>query len=171
MWKKSLIVIFIIAALSAGAFAGYKYFSKGSEKGVEETEELDYSLLDSDEEYDESEDDDYNGISFSEEDDGYKMKIVKTTPDFFIGSWMSTSDRAVYYYGDVELKIKDDKTWTGTITGENLKGTWTFSDNKMHMKDVVLEFNFDLAFISTGKLVMIEYLEEGDELHTVLTRK
>jgi len=171
MGKKIIIALMVIAIVGAAIFAAVKLIDKEPADSATEQEDLNYVPLDSDmPEDEESGDGDYNGISFSEEDDGYNLKKVKASPEMFVGSWISTSDRAVYYYGDVELTIKDNKTWKGTITGEELKGTWSFNGNTMHMNDVVLDFDFDLAFSSTGKLIMIERMEDG-ELHTVLIRK
>lgn len=174
MWKRILIILTVIVVIAGASFATAKLLiNRDAATSDAGNENLDYDPSDYEDvivEEDESTDEDYNGISYKEEGDNYTVKKVKASPEMFIGTWRSTSDRAIYYYGDVELTIKDNGTWKGIITEEDVKGTWTFSGNTMHMNDVVVDFDFDLAFNNTGKLLMIERLEDG-ELHTVLTRK
>lgn len=118
----------------------------------------------------EDEDEEYSGISFEEEADEYVLQKKHSKASDFVGTWVSTSDKSTYLYGNVELKINKNGSWTGNITEEKLKGTWKFNKDTMHMKDVVLEFEFDLAFNKDGNLIMVESAEDGN-INTVLTRK
>ena len=110
-----------------------------------------------------------SGITFEEENENAKIEEVKTPVDKYYGKWAAPSDRAIYLYGNVELQINEDGTWTGTITDEKISGKWKEEGNRIHMTSDV--FNFDLVFEKSGKLIMIETLEDGRVMHTVLTKE
>lgn len=108
------------------------------------------------------------GISFDEEIEDAQLEFVESDTSAYIGSWESTSDRATYLYGNVDLTIKDDGTWTGNITEEDFEGTWEAAGDHIHMNNEI--FSFDLSFEKSGKLILIE---TGDDhvFYTVLTEK
>lgn len=109
-----------------------------------------------------------NGISFEQEEDGAKLAFVEKDPSDFYGSWTATSDRAIYLYGNIDITVNSNGTWTGDITGEKLGGKWKQVGDRLHMDDDL--FSFDLAFESSGELILIE---TGDDysFNTVMTRK
>ena len=109
-----------------------------------------------------------SGISFAQEDDEAKLRFVEKDPSEFYGSWTATSDKAIYLYGNIDITVNSNGTWTGDITGEKLGGKWKQVDDHLHMYDEL--FSFDLAFESSGELMLIE---TGDDysFNTVMTRK
>lgn len=109
-----------------------------------------------------------NGISFEQEDEGAEIVLVETDPSKFFGSWTATSDKAIYLYGNIDITVNENGTWTGDITGEKLGGKWEQVGDRLHMDDDL--FSFDLAFESSGELLLIE---TGDDytFNTVMTRK
>ena len=109
-----------------------------------------------------------NGIFFDEEAEDAKLKMVKADPSEFVGSWEATSDHAVYFYGNIDITIKADGTWTGNITEEDCTGTWEEQGDHLHMTSEL--FSFDLGFEESGKLIMTETGEDY-VLNTVLTKK
>lgn len=109
-----------------------------------------------------------NGIFYEEEGEGAPLSFVKADPSRFYGKWTATSDQALYMYGNVDLIISSNGTWTGSITDEKLGGQWKIVDDHMHMDNDM--FSFDLSFEESGKLIMREALEDGGELRTVLTK-
>lgn len=109
-----------------------------------------------------------NGTFYSEEEEGATIDIVEADSSKFVGAWTCTSEKAEYLYGDIELTVNSDNTWSGIITDENLEGTWELDGDKMHMNSEL--FSFDLAYSNTGNLLMIETQSDGD-IVTVLTAK
>ncbi|MBR3124358.1 MAG: hypothetical protein IKF42_02875 [Mogibacterium sp.] len=109
-----------------------------------------------------------NGISFAEEDENAKIKIVEKDPSEFYGSWTATSDKAIYLYGNIDITVNPDGTWTGDITGEKLGGKWEQVGDHLHMEDPL--FSFDLAYEASGKLLLVETGDDGN-FNTVLTKK
>ena len=109
-----------------------------------------------------------NGIAFDEEDENAKVVLVKKEPSEFYGSWTATSDKAIYLYGNLDITVNPDGTWKGNITEENLGGKWKQVGDHLHMDNEM--FSFDLAYESSGKLLLIETGEDAD-FKTVLTKK
>lgn len=109
-----------------------------------------------------------NGISFKQEDDDAKLVIVDKDPSEFYGSWTATSDKAIYLYGNIDITVNENGTWTGNITDEKLGGKWEKVDDHLHMVSEL--FSFDLEFESSGELIL---KETGDDytFNTVMTRK
>ena len=109
-----------------------------------------------------------NGIAFDQEEENAKLAFIERDPSAFYGSWTATSDKAVYLYGNIDVTVKQDGTWTGNITGEKLGGKWEQVGDRLHMDNDM--FSFDLAFESSGELILIE---TGDDysFNTVMTKK
>jgi hypothetical protein len=109
-----------------------------------------------------------NGISFKQEEDGAKLVIVDKDPSEFYGSWTATSDKAIYLYGNIDITVNENGTWTGNITGEKMGGKWKKVDDHLHMDSEL--FSFDLEFESSGELIL---KETGDDytFNTVMSRK
>ena len=109
-----------------------------------------------------------NGIVFDQEEDDAKLAFIERDPSDFYGSWTATSDKAIYLYGNIDITVKQDGTWTGNITGEKLGGKWEQVGDRLHMDNDL--FSFDLAFESSGELILIE---TGDDysFSTVMTNK
>ena len=106
------------------------------------------------------------GISYDEEIEGNEVNKTVSDPTFFIGSWTAPSDRAKYLYGNVDIKVKEDGTWSGNITGENLSGKWSEKGDCLLMKSDLI--TFELARDTSGKVIMID---KKKEVNTVLVRK
>ena len=109
-----------------------------------------------------------NGIFYEEAGEGAPLSFVEADPSRFYGKWTATSDQALYMYGNVDLVVNSNGTWTANITDEKLGGPWKMVDDHMHMEDDM--FSFDLSFEESGKLIMREDLGDGGELRTVLTK-
>lgn len=114
-----------------------------------------------------------NGIYFEEEDDGAEIVTVKSSPEDFVGSWEATSGQALYQYGNVDIKIRIDGTWSGNIAEDDLKGKWTQTDKGLHCSSDMFEFT--LAFTKDDVLVMQTVPEKDNPedviITTVLTKK
>ena len=109
-----------------------------------------------------------NGIAFDEEEEDAKVVLVEKDPSEFYGSWTATSDKAIYLYGNLDITVNSDGTWSGNITEENLGGKWKQVGDHLHMDNDM--FSFDLAYESSGKLLLIE-TGDGADFKTVLTKK
>lgn len=154
---KRLMIILLAMMLIVMTFASC---SKKETPADESTDQTTEQVEDLDEEY--------SDVYYEEEDDEASIEKVDSAVDKFYGTWVAKSGRAEFLYGGVELTVKKDGTWTGIITEEDFSGTWKKNDGGIHMNNA--DFSFDLAFSSTGKLVMIESNEDGD-ITTVLTKK
>ena len=110
-----------------------------------------------------------NGIRFNEEAEGTTIQYKKEEPSKFEGEWEATSDQAAHLYGNFDLTVNSDHTWVANITDEKYSGKWSESKDGLNMKSD--RFSFGLAFDEDGTLIMTEEREDGDDFHTVLTRK
>ena len=166
-YMKKFICIMLVAAMSIFLI------SCGTKKApAEEPAEDSEVTMDDIEKMAESEDENYdNGIVFDEEMDGAEITTQKKSVEDFVGSWEVTSGQAKYQYGNVDLTINADGTWSGNITDEDFKGKWKESDEGITLTCDVFEFR--LAFTDKGVLVM-QYDpedESGELVTSVLTKK
>ena len=83
----------------------------------------------------------------------------------FVGTWSADSGQAEHLYGNLEITLKDDNTWTGNVTGEELYGTWEERDFGVHLYDKVELWECDLFYTDKGNFVLNE-----DEFKVVLTK-
>ena len=111
-----------------------------------------------------------NGIYFDEEADGAEIVAKKKSSDEFVGSWKATSGQSIYQYGNVDIEVKEDGTWSGNVSGEPLTGKWSETDEGLHLTSDL--FDCDLMFTEDNVLVMrYSPNEDGEYLTTVLTKK
>ncbi len=116
-----------------------------------------------------------NGISFDEEEEGADIVKVEAPDEDFYGTWTATSGMALYLYGNIDITIKEDGTWSGNITEEDMSGTWTREGTDLHVVSDDGDIDFLFAFTEGGNLVMqrdtADEGEEADYVNTVLTKK
>ena len=116
-----------------------------------------------------------NGISFDEEEEGADIVKVEAPDEDFYGTWTATSGMALYLYGNIDITIKEDGTWSGNITEEDMSGTWTREGTDLHVVSDDGDIDFLFAFTESGSLVMqrdtADEGEEADYVNTVLTKK
>ncbi len=105
---------------------------------------------------------------YPEEVEGAVIEKVETDPAKYVGKWEGKSFNAVELYGNLEITVNKNGTWSANITDDKLNGTWEDKGDHLHMTSD--QFSFDLAFDKEGALVMIEG-EGDDELHTVLEKQ
>ena len=111
-----------------------------------------------------------NGIVFEEEQDGAEIQYKDEDYSKFVGEWTATSDISNQLYGNVDITINDDHTWSGNITDDEYSGKCVEADNGLDIK--VRSFDFNLAFDENGTLILTRYGKDGSsDIHTVLTRK
>ena len=108
------------------------------------------------------------GDVIDQEADEAVIERVEADESDFYGTWVAKSDRAQYLYGNIEVTVKEDGTWTGNITDEELSGKWTAKGDHLHMNNDL--FSFDLAFDKYGALIFIDS-EAEDDINIVLTKK
>lgn len=105
---------------------------------------------------------------YPEEVEGAVIEKVESEPAKYVGEWEGKSFNAVQLYGNLEITVNKNGTWSANITGDELSGKWEDKGDHLHMTSD--QFSFDLAFDKQGTLVMFE--GEGDDaLHTVLEKK
>lgn len=111
-----------------------------------------------------------NGVTFEEEEEEFDVVVSKKSIDQYYGKWEATSGQAVYQYGEVNLNIKKNGTWTGYIADEDLEGTWKETSEGIALTSEL--FDCDLSFTDSGVLLM-RFLPYGDTetINTVLTKK
>lgn len=179
MKNTSKIIIALIAIAAIAIIAAFLFANAGGKSEDDQTsadpalEEQEYEMP---EEEMVLEDDpttaDYdNGIYFDEEGEDAEVETKKAPESDFIGKWTATSGQAAYYYGNVDLTIETNGTWSGNITEEKLKGKWKAQGGGLYLTSDV--FNCTLQFSSDGNLLMQEDYEDSDEeaVIVVLTRK
>jgi len=110
-----------------------------------------------------------NGVTYAEEQDGAEIQFKKEDTSTFVGEWVATSDMAMQLYGNVDITINDDHTWSGNITDEDFSGKWVESGDGIEIKVGVHDIG--LAFDSNDNLIMTRPVPDGEDIYTVLTRK
>lgn len=152
----ALIVLILLIALS---FAAYFIIHDNGDEPLPIEEKLV-------QEFDED-----NDVIIEEELEGSEIEKAKEEPPKFIGKWTATSAQAEYLYGNVDIEIKGDNTWTANVTEEEFDGTWVQDEYGITLTSSLLDCKF--YFSTSGKLIMEDYRFEdsGDPLITVLTKR
>lgn len=101
-----------------------------------------------------------NGVTFEEEEEDAEITVKDADKADFFGKWEAKSGAAHYYYGKIEITVKEDGTWEGVITDENLSGTWEEQGQGLYLTSDI--FNCTLNFSSSGNLMLKEVYEAGD---------
>lgn len=173
---RKLILLLSLMIASAMVFAGCfgTQDSGGSDSGSGSQASEGKKL--SEDEVEELIENDYdNGITFEEEDEGYKLKVEKTSGAKFVGKWEITSGNALYLLGNLDLDIKSNGTWKGNVAGDDLSGTWVEQDGGIYLRcnDQTMNFGGLMVYTPEGTLVYSYYpLESSDEpTNVVLTKK
>ncbi len=158
------IIVALVVIVAAGAFFAIKNSGSADSKPAEANEDV----VDTDDSFE-------NGIAFDEEEEDAVIEKVDAPAEDFVGSWSATSDMSNYLYGNIDVTVKDDGTWTGNITEEDVKGTWTKEGTDLHLVSEDGDIDLLFAFTKNGTLVMQRDLsDEGEEAEfvtTVLTKK
>lgn len=71
-------------------------------------------------------------VSKAEKVTNSDAKILNGDKKNFFGSWSATSEKAKYFYGNLDISINEDGTFTANITEEDISGTWTKTDYGIH---------------------------------------
>ena len=169
---KNTLRMFLILLMSlslALAFSACSGSSEGGDDAQPEEETQQEEEEDGDEYLPFEEEPDFeNGISFDEELEGTELEFKEVDENLFIGDWESTSGHSVYLYGNIDLSIKADGTWTGNVAEEPLEGTWTFDGTTFTLNNELL--NATLSFTEDDVLVMQEYrFDDVEPINIVLT--
>ena len=147
---RMLTLLFISAAIVFSMSACSKTNEPAEEPEQEMTEEEEY-------------------IAKQEAEDA-ELTFKESEKKDFVGTWTADSGQSVYMYGNVELDIKKDGTWTGNIAGEDLKGTWEMDESSAVLESDL--FNASLSYTDKNVLIMQEDREgDGDYINTVLKKK
>lgn len=92
-----------------------------------------------------------------------KAEEMNNDKESFYGTWVATSDKAEYLYGNLEITINEDGSFTGNVTQEDFSGTWEKAENGIEFSSVLL--SGELYFGDTCKMVIY------DEYDTKVTLK
>ena len=115
-------------------------------------------------------DSDFDDPAFENEMDGAELVVVPHKEKDFYGKWATASQQAEYLFGNVELKIDKDGSWSGNITDEKFKGKWQYTDSGLRIKDKEGIINWELFFVEDGSL-MFKDLDDPDLTPLVLKKK
>lgn len=164
MFLLALVAVMSLSMVSCGLFGSKDDAESGTGQAAAED-------ADTADEEDPTTKDYDNGIYFDEEDEEYTLKTKKVLPTKFIGKWEATSGQALYQYGNVDLDVKDNQTWTGNIADDDLKGKWEEEGDGIYLTSEF--FNCHLYFTDKDVLVMQYQPDENEEdyITTVLTKK
>ena len=165
----AFIIIGIVLIASMGALILSQH-NKSTADEASVTEDDSTNLTESSQEALLEEQEEGSGIGFVEESDEAVVTIVEKEKASYFGEWEATSDLAHYLYGNIEVTVKEDGTWSGEISGEPFGGKWTDEGDHLHMDDGGELFTFDLAFSDNGNLMLID-TDSDDVVYSVLTPK
>ena len=159
--KKKISTLLLLIMILALSVTMVSCGEAQSEEGSANSEVVTEEDLDEEDDYD-------NGISFEEEEDGADIQFATSDVADFYGSWTATSGQSLYFYGNVDITIKEDNTWSGNVADVDLQGSWEKSDQGITLSSEL--FDAELAFTEEGKLVMQENRDDT-VLTAVLTKK
>lgn len=113
------------------------------------------------------ESEDFEDPAYKNEEDTAVLVNTPHPEEDYIGKWTASSDHAEWLYGNVNLKINDDHTWSGNITDESYSGRWTYTNQGVVIKDTKGYINWKLYFVADGSLVF----EDNDQPGTAIVLK
>lgn len=99
---------------------------------------------------------DFDDPSLDNEIEGAEITPVDHDEMDFVGSWYAPSDKAEYLYGNVNLKINEDHTWSGNITEEKFQGRWRAGGTGILIQDSNHLINWQLFFDADGTMMFNE---------------
>lgn len=136
--------------------ASFLFVSCSKEESTPESETLKREM--------DIEDNDFENPAYENEGEGAELVPLKHDKEDFVGTWNAPSDRAAYLYGNVNLKIKDNGTWTGNITDESFRGKWRYNGTGISLKDSERIINWELFYEADGTLMLKDLDEPNDPL-------
>ncbi len=83
-----------------------------------------------------------------------KAAEMNKKEESFYGTWVATSQQAEYLYGNLEITIKEDGTFTGNVTEEDFSGKWEKTDKGIKFDSEIL--SGELFFGNKCKLVIYD---------------
>ena len=98
-------------------------------------------------------DNDFDKPEYRNEEEGRKLVTIPHDEEDYVGIWDATSDYAQYLYGNVNIRINEDHTWSGNITGEDFRGKWRHNGSFVIIKDGDDIINWKLYFVTDGSLM------------------
>ena len=128
--KLTAITLSFMLVLSAFAFAGCSNKDNDEEKASKQVQTSDETAL--------------------------KEKAAKMNQEEenFYGTWVATTEKAEYLYGNLELTITEDGTFTGNVTEEDFSGTWKKTDTGIRFDSELL--SGELYFGDKCKMVIYD---------------
>lgn len=102
------------------------------------------------------EDNDFEDPALDNEIEGAEITTLPREEDSFVGTWVAPSDKAAYLYGNVNLKINEDHTWSGNITDESFHGKWLPYQSGILVQDSEGVINWRLFYVTDGTLMFSE---------------
>ncbi|MDO4975481.1 MAG: hypothetical protein Q4E61_04125 [Alphaproteobacteria bacterium] len=114
-----------------------------------------------------------NGISYDEEFEDAKLEFKKAEPSKFYGKWEAKSGDAHYLFGNIDIEIKKDGTWTGNIADDDMKGTWKEKGNGI---EIINKWITASMYYTKDDVLILQQIPRDDDEHedvfnTVLTKK
>lgn len=104
----------------------------------------------------------FNNELYDKELEGSVVHEAKKSESDFFGTWVATSDRAEYLYGNINLTIHEDGTWTGNVTEEDFSGTWKYNGKSITLHSELVDYN--LLYDESGVLLFQDHMDMEDYL-------
>ena len=108
------------------------------------------------------EDNDFEDLAYDNEADGAELVTMPHDEKDYIGTWQAPSEQAKYLWGNINLRIKEDGTWTGNITEESFHGRWKYDGSGIIIKSSDTLIYWKLFYVQDGTL-MCQDQENDDE--------
>lgn len=164
--KKRILSLALIFALifSSMVLASCKKGEEEEATSEADFEEIYEEELDTDSEEFEDMDSD---PAYENEMDGAEPVMVAHEEKDFYGTWSARSERAHYVFGNVDLVINEDGTWTGNIVEEDFSGTWEYVDSSLNITSSDNLIKWNLFYVEDGSL-MFKDLDDPDLAPLVL---
>ena len=126
MKKKTLVLFIIIGALASVIAISFLIQYRANEDASDQNVAIEDQIDDTEELK--------NTESYKEESEDAQINIASPGDRSFIGKWHADSAQAEYLYGNINLNVKDNNTWTGNVTGESISGKWTATDKGISLE-------------------------------------
>lgn len=105
---------------------------------------------------------------YIEEDEDAQNKYVQHDASDFVGTWTATSSQTEYIFGNVDLSIQEDGSWSGSVADTQLKGTWKEADEGIRLHSTNFDYIYYTLSYTDGNVVV---LRRDDGAKAVIIKK
>ena len=96
----------------------------------------------------------------------FGLNVAADVVKFILQTYISNKKISAdyYLYGNINLRINSDGTWTGNITEEDFEGKWKENGTGISIRDKENIINFELYYAKDGATLLKDLAEPEDAI-------